>query len=399
MYLKLGDGMLTVVLNKNEEKEKIEGFPWVFNNEINSFKGDNIVSGEVVRVVTFDGKFVAYGFLNTSSKIMVRILSRNEEDVIDREFFKRKMEYALEHRKNINFNDSNCMRLIFAEADSLPGLIVDKYANYLSVQFLSLGMDKTKGMIVELLIELTGCLGIYERSDVPVREKEGLPLFKGPIYGEFDPRVEVMVNGIKFIFDLAEGQKTGYFLDQKLNRDNIKYYCKDKNVLDCFSNVGGFALHACKYGAAHVDACDISKKACDDILVNARLNNFNQLDVICEDTFNLLRDPKMVNKYDTIILDPPAFTKSKDSVKNAYKGYKEINLSAMKIIKSGGYLLTFSCSQHMTPDLFMQMIKEAAHDAKRSVQFLDFRIQSIDHPALLQSDEQLYLKCMKLRIN
>jgi 23S rRNA (cytosine1962-C5)-methyltransferase len=399
MYLKLGDGMLTVVLNKNEEKEKIEGFPWVFNNEINSFKGDNIVSGEVVRVVTFDGKFVAYGFLNTSSKIMVRILSRNEEDVIDREFFKRKMEYALEHRKNINFNDSNCMRLIFAEADSLPGLIVDKYANYLSVQFLSLGMDKIKGMIVELLIELTGCLGIYERSDVPVREKEGLPLFKGPIYGEFDPRVEVMENGIKFIVDLAEGQKTGYFLDQKLNRDNIKYYCKDKNVLDCFSNVGGFALHACKYGAAHVDACDISKKACDDILVNARLNNFNQLDVICEDTFNLLRDPKMVNKYDTIILDPPAFTKSKDSVKNAYKGYKEINLSAMKIIKSGGYLLTFSCSQHMTPDLFMQMIKEAAHDAKRSVQFLDFRIQSIDHPALLQSDEQLYLKCMILRIN
>ncbi|RIA78127.1 23S rRNA (cytosine1962-C5)-methyltransferase [Anaeroplasma bactoclasticum] len=391
--------MLTVVLNKNEEKEKIEGFPWVFNNEINSFKGDNIVSGEVVRVVTFDGKFVAYGFLNTSSKIMVRILSRNEEDVIDREFFKRKMEYALEHRKNINFNDSNCMRLIFAEADSLPGLIVDKYANYLSVQFLSLGMDKIKGMIVELLIELTGCLGIYERSDVPVREKEGLPLFKGPIYGEFDPRVEVMENGIKFIVDLAEGQKTGYFLDQKLNRDNIKYYCKDKNVLDCFSNVGGFALHACKYGAAHVDACDISKKACDDILVNARLNNFNQLDVICEDTFNLLRDPKMVNKYDTIILDPPAFTKSKDSVKNAYKGYKEINLSAMKIIKSGGYLLTFSCSQHMTPDLFMQMIKEAAHDAKRSVQFLDFRIQSIDHPALLQSDEQLYLKCMILRIN
>ncbi len=391
--------MLTVVLNKNEEKEKIEGFPWVFNNEINSFKGDNIVSGEVVRVVTFDDKFVAYGFLNTSSKIMVRILSRNEEDVIDREFFKRKMEYALEHRKNINFNDSNCMRLIFAEADSLPGLIVDKYANYLSVQFLSLGMDKIKGMIVELLIELTGCLGIYERSDVPVREKEGLPLFKGPIYGEFDPRVEVMENGIKFIVDLAEGQKTGYFLDQKLNRDNIKYYCKDKNVLDCFSNVGGFALHACKYGAAHVDACDISKKACDDILVNARLNNFNQLDVICEDTFNLLRDPKMVNKYDTIVLDPPAFTKSKDSVKNAYKGYKEINLSAMKIIKSGGYLLTFSCSQHMTPDLFMQMIKEAAHDAKRSVQFLDFRIQSIDHPALLQSDEQLYLKCMILRIN
>lgn len=390
--------MLSVVLNKNEEKEKILGFPWVFNNEIHSFIGDNIVSGEVVKVVTIDGKFVAYGFLNTESKIMVRILSRNESDVIDREFFKRQMQYAIEHRNNLNFKESNCMRVIFAEADSLPGLIVDKYADYLSVQFLSLGMDKIKGMLVELLVELTGCKGIYERSDVPVREKEGLPLIKGPLYGEFDPRIEVLENGIKFIVDLAEGQKTGYFLDQKLNRDIIKYYCNGKNVLDCFSNVGGFALHACKYGASHVDACDISKKACDDILVNAKLNGFDQLDVICEDTFNLLRDPSMVNKYDTIVLDPPAFTKSKDSVKNAYKGYKEINLSAMKIIKSGGYLLTFSCSQHMTPDLFMQMINDAAADAKRSVQFLDFRIQSPDHPALLQSEEQLYLKCMILRI-
>ena len=302
MYLKLGDFMLSVVLNRNEEKEKQLGFPWVFNNEIHTFKGDNIVSGEVVKVITMDGKFVAYGFLNTSSKIMVRILSRNEEDVIDREFFKRKMEYAISHRKNLNFNTSNCMRLIFAEADGLPGLIVDKYANFLSVQFLSLGMDKIKNMLVELLVELTGCTGIYERSDVPVREKEGLPLVKGPLYGKFDPRIEVVENGIKFIVDLAEGQKTGYFLDQKLNRDNVKYYCHGKVVLDCFSNVGGFALHACKYGALHVDACDISKKACDDILVNAKLNGFSQLDVICEDTFNLLRDPKLYNKYDTIIL-------------------------------------------------------------------------------------------------
>ena len=398
MYLKLGDFMLSVVLNRNEEKEKLLGFPWVFNNEIHTFKGDNIVSGEVVKVITMDGKFVAYGFLNTSSKIMVRILSRNENDTIDREFFKRKMAYAISHRKNLNFSNSNCMRLIFAEADGLPGLIVDKYANFLSVQFLSLGMDKIKNMLVELLVELTGCTGIYERSDVPVREKEGLPLVKGPLYGKFDPRIEVVENGIKFIVDLAEGQKTGYFLDQKLNRDNVKYYCHGKVVLDCFSNVGGFALHACKYGALHVDACDISKKACDDILVNAKLNGFSQLDVICEDTFNLLRDPKLYNKYDTIILDPPAFTKSKDSVKNAYKGYKEINLSAMKMIKSGGYLLTFSCSQHMTPDLFMAMINEAAQDAKRNVQFLDFRIQSPDHPALLSSEEQLYLKCMILRV-
>lgn len=389
--------MLSIVLNRNEEKEKLLGFPWVFNNEIHSFKGE-IINGEVVRVITMDGKFVAYGFLNTSSKIMVRILSRNEEDTIDREFFKRRMLYAISHRKNLNFNTSNCMRLIFGEADSLPGLIVDKYANFLSVQFLCLGMDKIKKMLVELLVEITGCTGIYERSDVPVREKEGLPLVKGPLYGKFDPRIEVVENGIKFIVDLEEGQKTGYFLDQKLNRDIMKYYAKGKTVLDCFSNVGGFALHASKYGAIHVDACDISKKACEDILVNAKLNNFHQLNVICEDTFTLLRSEEVKNKYDVIVLDPPAFTKAKDSVKNAYRGYKEINLQAMKIIKSGGYLLTFSCSQHMTPDLFMQMIKEAAMDAKRNVQFLDFRIQSPDHPALLSSEEQLYLKCMILRI-
>lgn len=394
-YNGLGDIMLIVRLNKNEEKEKLEGFPWVFNNEINSFEG-NIVNGDVCKVVSFTNEFVGYGFLNTSSKIMVRILSLDESDVINKDFFKRRMEYAISHRKSLGFD--SCCRLIFAEADFLPGLIVDKYGDYLSVQFLCLGMDKIKSMLVDLLVELVNPKGIYERSDVPVRLKEGLEEVKGYLYGEFNPRVEVIENGIKFIVDIENGQKTGYFLDQKLNRDILRLYAKDKVVLDCFSNVGGFALHACKYNAKEVTACDISKRACDDIMYNAKLNGFDQMNVVCTDVFDFLHKDEIINKYDCIILDPPAFTKDKSTVKKAYRGYKEINMQAMKIIKSGGYLLTFSCSQHMTPSLFMEMINDAAKDAKRKVQFLDFRIQSPDHPALLSSEEQLYLKCMILRI-
>ena len=389
--------MLEVYLNKNEEKEKLEGFPWIFNNEVNHFKG-NIVNGEVVKVLTFEGNFVCYGFINTISKIMVRILSLDENEVINEDFFRNRIKYALSHRNNLNFKDSNCARLIFAEADSLPGLIVDKYADYLSVQFLCYGMDKIKDMLVKILVEETNCKGIYERSDVEVRNKEGLDLVKGYLYGKFDTRVEVLENGIKFIVDIENGQKTGYFLDQKLNRDNVKYYCKDKVVLDCFSNVGGFALNACKNGAKQVDALDISKKACEDIEYNAKLNNFNNINVICDDTFNYLRKEEIIGKYDCIILDPPAFSKSKDSIKKAYKGYKEINLQALKILKKGGYLLTFSCSQHMTPNLFFEMINDAVKDAKRTVQLIDFKIQSPDHPTLLNSEEQLYLKCVILRV-
>lgn len=385
--------MLKVILNKKEEENILNGYPWVFNNEIINFEG-NIENGKVCSVYTYDHKFVAYGFLNTNSKIMVRILSLNENDVIDYDFFKNRIAYAISHRNNLGWN---ACRLVFSEADFLPGLVVDKYGDYLSVQFMCLGMDMIKEDIVKILVELTGCKGIYERSDMPVREKEGLEQTKGFLYGNFDPRVEVEEDGIRFIVDIENGQKTGYFLDQKLNRDILRLYAKDACVLDAFSNVGGFALHACKYGAKHVDACDISQRACDEITNNARMNGYTQLEAKCVDVFDYLRSD-IKDKYDVIVLDPPAFTKSKESIKKAYRGYKEINMSAMKNIKSGGYLLTFSCSQHMTPDLFMQMVNEAAHDAKRTIQFLDFRIQSPDHPALLQSEEQLYLKCMILRV-
>ena len=386
--------MLSVILNKGEENNVLIGFPWVYNNEIYSFDGE-IVNGDVVKVVTYDRKFVCYGFLNIESKLMVRVLSLNEEEIIDENFFRERIRYAINHRTNLGFDTST--RLIFAEADYLPGLIVDKYGDYLSVQFLCLGMDKIKDMLVKILVEELNPKGIYERSDMPVRLKEGLEEYKGILYGDFDPRVVVEENGIKFVVDIENGQKTGYFLDQKLNRDVLKYYVKDKVVLDCFSNVGGFALHACKYGAKSVDACDISKKACDDIAYNASLNGYTNLNAICVDVFDYLRND-IKDKYDVIVLDPPAFTKDKSTVKKAYRGYKEINLQAMKNIKSGGYLLTFSCSQHMTPDLFMQMVKDAAIDSKRSVQFLDYKIQAPDHPALLAGNEQLYLKCIILRI-
>lgn len=386
--------MLKVILNKKEEENIINGYPWVFNNEIINFEG-NIENGKVCSVYTYDHKFVAYGFLNTNSKIMVRILSLDENEVIDKNFFKKRIEYAIMHRNTLGWNAA---RLIFSEADFLPGLVVDKYGDYLSVQFMCLGMDMIKQDIVDILVELTGCKGIYERSDMPVREKEGLQQTKGFLYGKFNPRVMVEEDDIRFIVDIENGQKTGYFLDQKLNRDILRLYAKNQVVLDAFSNVGGFALHACKYGAKHVDACDISQRACDEIINNAKLNNFTQLNAICTDVFEYLHRDDIKDKYSLIILDPPAFTKDKTTVKKAYRGYKEINMQAMKIIKTGGYLLTFSCSQHMTPDLFMQMINEASHDAKRKIQFLDFRIQSPDHPALLTSEEQLYLKCLILRI-
>ncbi|MDE6414518.1 MAG: class I SAM-dependent rRNA methyltransferase [Anaeroplasmataceae bacterium] len=387
--------MLIIKLNLNEEGNILNGFPWVYNNEVHSFHGE-IQNGEVVQINNFYNEFIGYGFLNVNSKLMIRVLSLNQKDIIDKEFFRNKIRYALEHRKNLNFG--NAQRLIFAEADFLPGLIVDQYNDILSVQFLCLGMDKIKKDIIDILIEEINPRGIYERSDTQVRIKEGLEETKGILYGDFNPRVEVVENGIRFIVDVEHGQKTGYFLDQKLNRDMVKYYVKDKNVLDCFSNVGGFALHACKYNAKHVDACDISKLACEEIELNAKLNDFKQLNVICTDVFDYLRKDELKDKYDVIILDPPAFTKDKTTIKKAYRGYKEINLQALKIIKSGGYLLTFSCSQHMTPELFMEMIQEAAVDAKRGVQFIDFKIQAPDHPALLSGKEQLYLKCMVLRV-
>lgn len=386
--------MLKVFLNKNEEKRLLRGHPWVFNNEVNRFEGE-IKAGCICDVYSFDSRFIGRGFFNSNSKIMVRLLSRTQEE-IDENFFRNLITKAWAYRKSLGL--TNSCRVIFSEADKIPGLIVDKYGEYLSIQILSLGIELRKEMIVKLLIEIINPLGIYERSDVSVRKKEGLEEFKGIIYGDFNPLVEIEENGIKMYVDLENGQKTGYFLDQKFNRKNLENYCKDRIVLDCFSHTGGFALHASKYKAKEVVAVDISQKAVEDIRRNATLNNFDNIEAVQFDVFDFLRQEENKNRFDCIVLDPPAFTKNKETVEKAYRGYKDINLQALKIIKENGFLLTFSCSQHMTPALFLQMLEDASVDSKRQVQLVDFRIQSPDHPTLLGSDESLYLKCAILHV-
>lgn len=387
-------GIQSVILKKAEEQRILEGHPWIFSNEIHKFEG-TIASGELCDVYSYDRKYIGRGFLNTASKIMVRMLSF-EPIMIDETFFVDRISSAYTYRQNLGFFN-NC-RVVFGEADLLPGLIIDKYGDYLSIQVLSLGMEKRKDMIVQALITIFHPKGIMERSDTPIRLKEGLEPVKQKLYPmDFNPYVIIEENGVLLQVDLENGQKTGYFLDQKTNRKALKQYVNGKRVLDCFSHTGGFALHAAHYGASSVTALDISQKACQDILENARLNQI-ELEVICTDVFDYLRQEEHKGKFDVIVLDPPAFTKSKDTVERAYRGYKEINMSALKLLEKNGILMTFSCSQHMSPALFLQMLKEAAVDAKKMVQMVDFKIQSPDHPTRLGSDESLYLKCVVLRV-
>lgn len=384
--------MLEIYLNKGVFKSFSPTNPFIYNNEINRFKGE-IVSGCIAKVHSYDGDFIGYGFFNSASKIMIRILTNKEED-IDEEFFRKRIELAISHRQNLSYD--NTSRLIFSEADLLPGLVVDKYADILVCQFSSLGMFRLKDMIVNILIKLLNPKGIYMRNDSSINLKEGIPLEKGFLYNEFPTKVLVKENDLLFYVDVENGQKTGYFLDQKLNRDNLKYYVKDKVVLDCFSHTGAFSLNACKHQAKKVVAVDISKLAVETILNNAKLNNFNNIEAIFMDVFDYLRSD-IKDIYDVIILDPPAFTKSKENVKKAYKGYKEINLQALKVLKKGGYLITFSCSYNMTLDLFLEMLRDAVKDSKRLCQMVDFKIQAPDHPTLLDGME-LYLKCVILRV-
>ena len=384
-----------IYLKKGEETRISEGHPWVFSNEIDHIVGF-IKSGEIAHVLAFDGSFIGKGYLNTNSKIFVRILSREDID-IDQDFFKHKILKAKESRENLGYHNS--YRAFFGESDGIPGLIVDKYGDYLSVQVLSLGIDQRKAMFIDILKEVFNPKGIVERSDVSVRTKEGLEPFKGVIYGEVPEKVFIKENDLHMMVDLMNGQKTGFFLDQQDNHNAVKPYVKDKVVLDCFSNIGGFGLHAAYHGAKQVICVDISALAVSDILNNAKLNGLNQVQAIEKDVFEQLRTyQKEGITFDTIILDPPAFAKSKESIKRAYQGYKDINLQAMKIINDGGYLYTCSCSHYMTIDLFLQMLQEAAKDAKKKVQMVEMRIQSKDHPALLGSDESLYLKCVILRV-
>ena len=387
--------MYTVILKKTEEKKILNGFPWIYANEVSKIIGKD-KQGSVARVESFDGKFVCLGFINHLSKIIVRVATLKEEE-IDRDFFMRKISLANEYRKNLGFDDN--YRVVFSESDMLSGLIVDKYGEYLSVQFLSLAMDIRKDMIISVLEEIFSPKGIYERSDSPIRIKEGLKEVKGWIVGDGDGKTVIKENGLKIIVDMADGQKTGYFLDQKENRNQLKYYVKDKTVLDCFCNVGGFSLCAAKYGAKQITSLDISEIALNYVRQNAQLNGFDNIETVCADVFEKLREFKAEKrKFDVVILDPPAFTKSADTIKSAIKGYKDINISGLKLVNHGGFLITCSCSQHLTVQGFLNMINESVFESGIRAKLVDFRTQSKDHASLIGTEQSLYLKVAVLYI-
>lgn len=387
--------MYVVKLKRNEEKNLLKGFPWVFANEVSSISGKDI-QGSVCKVISFDERFIGIGFINHASKIIVRMLSDKEEDV-NESFFYNRIKESNDYRISLGYNDN--YRAVFGESDFLPGLIVDKYGDYLSIQILTLGMEIRKEMIIKILVEIFKPKGIYERSDVSVRQKEGLKETKGILYGDVPDEIYIIENGIKLSIDIKNGQKTGYFLDQKENRDNIKYYCKDKTVLDCFCNVGGFSLNASKNGAKYVTSLDISDKAISDVIKNAKLNNYTNIEPVVCDVFEKLREyKKNGQKFDTIILDPPAFIKSVDTVKQGYNGYLDINTIALKLVNKGGYLITCSCSQHLTLNLFMKMIEEAVRNSKVKAKLVEIKFQGKDHASLINMTESLYLKVAYIKV-
>lgn len=386
--------MYTVTLKRNEEKKVLNGYPWIFANEVQKIEGKD-KQGSVAEVKAFDGRYVGKGFINHHSKIIVRMLTTKSEE-INKDFFAEKIKIADEGRRELGYNDN--YRVVFGESDNLPGLIVDKYGDKLSVQFLSLGMEVIKNDIVDILVKRFAPSAIYERSDVAIREKEGLPLKKGVIYGKDETQSVIVENGLKLIVDLENGQKTGYFLDQKENRDDLKFYVKDKTVLDCFCNEGGFSLCAKKYGAKEVTAIDISKTAIELVEKNAKLNDL-EIKTRVADVFEALREyRKSGEKFGVIVLDPPAFTKTADTVKAGYKGYKDINANALKLVEKGGYLVTCSCSQHLTLPLFLQMIKESVFESGVRAKLVELRTQGKDHAVCIGYDESLYLKVAVIKV-
>lgn len=384
----------SVYLKKNEEKRIVSGHPWVFANEVARIEGKD-KNGSLATVYDFNGRYIGKGYINHLSKILVRIFIR-DDSVPDYEYYKNAISKANDYRLKLGFKNS--YRVVFGESDNLPALIVDKYDDILSVQFLSLGIDKNKDLIIRALVEIFNPKGIYERSDVAVREKEGLPLFKGKIYGDFNTKIVIEENGLKMIVDVENGQKTGYFLDQKENRFALRKYASG-DVLDCFCNVGGFALNAAAAGAKNVIALDISQSALDTVAENANLNRLTNVHTLQGDVFEVLRQFKKDGKtFDTIVLDPPAFCKSASEVKNAYKGYKDINILGMKLVKDGGFLISSSCSHYMTFPLFQNMLTDAARESGRKARIVEIRTQASDHPSMLSTDESLYLKFFVLQI-
>ena len=394
-----------VTLKKGEGRTIKAGGAWIFDNEIDTVMG-SFENGDIVIVHDFDGYMMGRGFINTNSKIRVRMMTRDKEQLIDDDFIAMRVKNAWEYRKSVLLEkDLNCCRVIFGEADFLPGLVIDKYDDVLVVESLALGIDRFKVQIVEHLKKLMAedgfsIRGVYERSDAAVRKKEGLAPYKGFIGEEFDTDVEIVENGVHYMVDVVNGQKTGFFLDQKYNRLAIQRLCKGKKVLDCFTHMGTFALNAGIAGAADVTGLDISEFAVSQATANAKLNGldstvkFRQANVLDE----LPKLAEAGEKYDVVILDPPAFTKSREATKNAMKGYREINMKGLKLVKDGGYLATCSCSHFMTQDLFVKVIGQAAKAAHKRLRQVEFRTQAPDHPILWAADESYYLKFLVFQV-
>ena len=381
---------MNVYLRRGREQRVLGGHPWIFRSDIE--REDGAADGLPVRVLTSAGRFLAMAVYNPRSQISLRILSRRDEP-IDAAFIRGRVRRALDYRRR--FADLNSCRLIFAESDGLPAVIADKFGDVIVLQILCLGMERFKGDIVDALAQELSPRGIYERNDVPVRELEGLTQQTGLLFGEVPDRVEMQENGVRFLVDVKEGQKTGFFLDQKENRAAIAPFVSGMRVLDCFTHTGSFALHAAHYGAAEVTGVDISEHACACALENARLNGVeDRVRFECANAFDFLRAHQTAKEqYDVVILDPPAFTKTRSAVEGALRGYKEINLRGMKLTRDGGFFITCSCSQHVTPDLFRGMLLDAQKDAHVQLRQIEWRTQGRDHPILLASPETQYLKC------
>ena len=393
-----------VMISPKAEKSVRDGHPWIYGEEIRSIEG-NPQNGELVDVFAGNA-FLGTGFYNSASKITVRLISRNANDVFDSRFWRRRVEYAISYRKTVMpGSDFTCCRLVHGEADQMPGLTVDRYGGILSVQITCLGMELVKDIVYRALLDVLSEMGenitgIYERNDIALREKEGLQVYKGWYRADGIPVpksavTEICENGIKYLVDVENGQKTGFFLDQKYNRAAVARIAKGKRVLDCFTHTGSFGLNAAMGGAEHVTCVDVSQSAIDMAKENAVRNGLDgKMDFLCEDVFDLLTKlaERKCSDYDFIILDPPAFTKSRNTVKAAARGYKEISLKAMKILPRGGYLATCSCSHFMTDEMFRKVLASAAKDASVSLRQIEARQQAPDHPVLWNVPETSYLK-------
>lgn len=383
-----------VHIKKGEARSLKAGGMWIYDNEIARIEGE-FENGDMVKVLDFDGYVLGSGFINTRSKLTVRMMSRKKDAVIDENFIEMRVRNAWEYRK-ATVDTSSC-RLIFGEADFLPGIVIDKFSDILVVESLALGIDRWKPVILEklkkvLLEDAISIRGVYERSDAKVRLQEGMERYKGFIGEPFDTRVEIVENGVRYLVDVKDGQKTGFFLDQKYNRLAIQKLCKGKRVLDCFTHTGSFALNAAVSGASEVLGVDASELGITQARQNAELNGVSgTTSFLCADVFELL--PSLEHngeKFDVVILDPPAFTKSRNSVKNAVKGYREINMRGLKLVKDGGFLATCSCSHFMTPELFTRTIREAAGSVHKRLRQVEYRAQAADHPILWSGDESSY---------